>query len=81
LAGKDIPLPARICAVADVFDALTMDRCYRLALPNEEVCSLMASGRGSQFDPEVLDVFLGQFPEVERIQADHRDRSMEACTA
>ncbi|HSW29697.1 MAG TPA: HD domain-containing phosphohydrolase [Longimicrobiales bacterium] len=81
LAGKDIPLPARICAVADVFDALTMDRCYRLALPNEEVRSLMKAGRGSQFDPGVLDVFLGQFPEVERIQAAHRDRSLEARTA
>jgi HD-GYP domain-containing protein (c-di-GMP phosphodiesterase class II) len=81
LAGPDIPLPARICAVADVFDALTMDRCYRPALPNREVVGMMRAERGRHFDPEILDVFLGQLPDVERIQAEHRDLDLTACLA
>jgi putative two-component system response regulator len=81
LSGPEIPLAGRICAVADVFDALSMDRCYRPALSNGEVVAHMEAGRGSHFDPAVLDVFLDVFPEVERIQAAHRDGASEACAA
>ena len=55
LAGDDIPLEGRIAAVADVFDALTRDRVYRPRLPREKAVSIMHEGRGSHFDPVVLD--------------------------
>jgi putative two-component system response regulator len=58
LQGQQIPLRGRICAVADVFDALTADRPYRDALPPEEAVEIMKKGRGTDFDPELLDLFL-----------------------
>ncbi len=81
LAGTDIPLPARICAVADVFDALTMHRCYRPALPNHEVLRRMLTERGRHFAPEIVDAFLDQLPDVERIQEEHRGLRLQACSA
>src|SRR6478735_2759204 len=56
LADEAIPLEGRIASVADVFDALTTDRVYRLALPVEEALAMMREQRGSQFDPLVFDV-------------------------
>lgn len=70
LSGEDIPLEGRICAVADVFDALTTNRTYRDALPNETVYEMMEAETGKHFDPHVLDVFLSHRDEVERIQAE-----------
>jgi len=58
LAAEAIPLEGRIAAVADVFDALTTDRVYRAALGVDEAMELMRDGRGTQFDPYVLDLFL-----------------------
>lgn len=58
LAGEEIPLEGRITAVADVFDALLSDRCYREALSLEEVTRLMEEGRSTQFDPEIVDLLL-----------------------
>ena len=68
LAGEKIPLEARICGIVDVFDALTVDRCYGDALPNEVVYEMMKDERGGHFDPMILDVFLEHRPELERIQ-------------
>jgi len=48
--------------VADVFDALTRDRPYRRAMSNGEVTEIMAGGRGSHFDPDVLDSFMSEIP-------------------
>lgn len=58
LAGEAIPLEARITAVADVFEALTSDRPYRKALPVEVARQMLIEGRGSHFDPRVVDAFL-----------------------
>jgi len=58
LRGQEIPLEGRIVAVADVYDALTSDRVYRNAFSSEAALEVMRAGRGSQFDPEVLDAFL-----------------------
>lgn len=69
LAGTAIPLFGRIVAIADVFDALTTDRPYRAGLPNQSALELMSAGRGGQFDPVLLDVFLSQREAAERIQA------------
>lgn len=81
LAGTEIPLAARVCAVADVFDALTMDRVYRPALSNREATSILMSGRGSQFDPDVLQAFLDRMPEIEAVQAAHRHGVPEVTVA
>jgi ribonuclease P protein subunit RPR2 len=58
LAGDDIPLPARVFSVADSFDAMTSDRPYRGALGIERALSEIRGGAGSQFDPEVVRVFV-----------------------
>src|SRR6266545_3519253 len=58
LAGEEIPLSGRITAVADVFDALTHDRPYKRAWPVEAAIAEIESGRGSRFDPEVVEAFL-----------------------
>ncbi len=58
LAAAEIPLAARVFTVGDAFDALTTDRPYHQALSWEETALLIADGRGSQFDPDVVDAFL-----------------------
>jgi HD-GYP domain-containing protein (c-di-GMP phosphodiesterase class II) len=57
-AGTDIPAAARVLAVVDAFDAMTSDRAYRPALPAAAALAELARGAGSQFDPEVVEVFL-----------------------
>ena len=58
LKGKDIPLYGRIIAIADAFDAMTANRVYRKRLDFDFVMSELHRGRGTQFDPELLDLFL-----------------------
>lgn len=58
LAGKAIPLPARIVAVADVWDALTSDRPYRKAMEESQALSIVTSESGTHFDPEIVKAFL-----------------------
>jgi putative two-component system response regulator len=58
LSGTDIPIEGRIAAVADVFDALTSDRVYRKAFGVGKALAMMSEGRGKQFDPEILDLFI-----------------------
>jgi HD-GYP domain-containing protein (c-di-GMP phosphodiesterase class II) len=69
--GDAIPLEARVCAVADVYDALSTDRRYRGALPGSTVIGMMRSQRGRHFDPAVFDAFLDCRAEIEdlRLQA------------
>jgi len=56
LAGADIPLSARIAAIADVFDALTSERPYKKAFSNEEAFSILYNDAGSHFDPYLIEV-------------------------
>lgn len=58
LKGEEIPLPARIFAVVDVFDALTSDRPYRKAWSREEAIAYIKERSGKDFDPRVVEVFL-----------------------
>lgn len=53
-AGEDIPLTARIIAVADTYDAMSSDRCYRKGLPREVIEKELEKGAGKQFDPEIV---------------------------
>jgi putative two-component system response regulator len=64
LAGDEIPVEGRICAVADVFDALTSDRVYRQAFQPDEARAMMLEGRGTQFDAELLDLFFNAYDDV-----------------
>lgn len=58
LKGEAIPLAARILAIADVYDILTSDRCYRKAFSHEEAVEMMKAESGGQFDPNIMDIFL-----------------------
>jgi putative two-component system response regulator len=58
LAGEAIPLPGRLMAIADVYDALSCKRHYKEAFAPERVRAIMVNGRGSHFDPRLLDAFL-----------------------
>ncbi len=55
LSGNDIPLSARIVAVADTYDAITMDRVYRKGMPHEEAMRRIREASGTQFDPRVVE--------------------------
>jgi putative two-component system response regulator len=67
LAGLDIPLAGRICAIADVCDALMAVRSYKPAYSAEETREIMLQGRGTHFDPALLDLFFDNFDTVLRI--------------
>jgi putative two-component system response regulator len=58
LKGDEIPVSARLMAVADVYDALINKRVYKEAFTHEQACSIMTRGRGSHFDPDMLDAFI-----------------------
>ena len=60
LKGAEIPLSARIVALADVYDALTSNRCYRKAFSHEQAKSIISKEKGSHFDPDIVDAFLGE---------------------
>ncbi|MBO4910857.1 MAG: HD domain-containing protein [Lachnospiraceae bacterium] len=62
--GEVIPLSARIMAVADVFDALTSPRVYKPAFPLEKALAIIEEGKGSQFDPKVVEAFMDSLDEV-----------------
>lgn len=67
LKRKEIPLCARIMAVADVFDAVSEKRCYRAAMPLEKCFAIICEGSGQDFDPVIAEVFLDIKDKVEQI--------------
>lgn len=62
--GRDIPLPARIIGVADVFDAIVSPRCYKPACPLDRALGIIDKDKGRHFDPEVTEAFLTVLDEV-----------------
>ena len=64
LSGKAIPRNARVFAIIDVFDALTSRRAYKEPLPFDEAMAILERGRGTLFDPALLDVFQGIAAEI-----------------
>lgn len=68
LSGTDIPLSARIMAVADVFDAVSEKRCYRDAMPLEECFNIIAQGSGRDFDPVLAEAFLNIRETIEDVR-------------
>ena len=79
LAGEDIPLAARITAVADVYDALVSRRCYKDARPVSEAIDILVKDKGSHFDPEVIDAFLDITDLVAAIHQKYADDFTACC--
>jgi len=73
LQGEDIPIEGRMTAVADVFDALSTKRPYKPAFPREKCFAILNEGRGTHFDPTVLDAFFRRSAEIIEIQMDYMD--------
>jgi len=67
LFGEKIPLCARVVAVADVFDAVSQNRCYRPAMSLDESFAIIEEGAGTQFDPLIAKVFLRNRDKVEKV--------------
>lgn len=67
LKEQQIPLHARIMAIADVFDAVSAKRCYRDAMPLEKCFSIIQEGAGKDFDPELAEIFLNARDKVEAL--------------
>ncbi|MCA9480131.1 MAG: HD domain-containing protein, partial [Nitrospira sp.] len=73
LSGEDIPLPGRICALADVFDALSSKRCYKDAWPLEKTLAEIRSSSGKHFDPRLVEIFEELLPVILNVQQTHSD--------
>ncbi len=67
LAGENIPLSARIMAVADVFDALVSNRCYKKGFPYDKALNIIREESGTHFDPKVVEAFLAVKKEATEI--------------
>lgn len=81
LAGEDIPLPARMVGIADAFDAMTSDRVYRRAMSLERVREELVRGCGTQFDPELCQLFVamvdrGDFTDLLPAQQRRREQGV-----
>jgi putative two-component system response regulator len=73
LVGETIPLSARLMALADVYDALISKRVYKAAMTHEQATAIILAGRGTHFDPDVVDTFVAQqekFIETAKFYAD-----------
>ena len=80
LAGDTIPISARLMAVADVYDALISRRVYKEGMPHAKAVGIIAEGRGTHFDPDIVDAFMAlqeQFQEVAKRYADS-DEDLQA---
>ena len=73
LKGEEIPLSARIMAVADVYDALTSKRVYKASFDHTKAKNIIVEGRGSHFDPDVVDAFLKEQEQFQRIAVEMAD--------
>ncbi|NOR26216.1 MAG: HD domain-containing protein [Desulforhopalus sp.] len=68
LKGEEISLLARICALADVYDALSLSRVYKKAWPRDKVLQFIRQERGGMFDPQIVDLFFEHLDELEAIK-------------
>lgn len=73
LSGDDIPVSARLMAVADVYDALISRRVYKDGMPHEKAVSIILEGKGSHFDPDMVDAFIELQDEFRAIAARYKD--------
>lgn len=73
LAGKDIPIEGRICALADVFDALTSKRPYKEAWSVEDTVTFLQSQKGKHFEPKLVDLLIAILPKILEIKMTFKD--------
>jgi len=73
LRGTDIPLAARIVALADVYDALVTPRCYKDCWPEEQVLTFISEQRGRHFDPHLVDAFLESYDVIRRLRDKYQE--------
>jgi response regulator RpfG family c-di-GMP phosphodiesterase len=71
--GEEIPISARIVALADVYDALTSKRAYKPCWTEEEVLQTIRDQRGRHFDPEISDAFFAIYEVIRAIREKYRD--------
>ena len=79
IGGDDIPISARLMAVADVYDALICRRIYKEGMPHEKACQIIHEGSGTHFDPDITEAFMKineQFKEIAQRYADS-DKDLE----
>ncbi len=81
LAGQEIPLSARLMALADVYDALITPRTYRPAFTHETAVELIRQGSGEHFDPDVVDAMLAVEEKFKAIAAQFRRETADCCEA
>jgi putative two-component system response regulator len=72
-AGESIPVSARIVALADVFDALTSERPYKMAWPLARAVEYIKANAGKHFDPELVDVFFENLSEIDAVRLRHAE--------
>jgi adenylate cyclase len=75
LRGDNIPIAGRLLALADTYDALATKRIYKEVIPHEEVVQIIADGRGSQFDPDLVAAFLEIHELMHRIKEQYSDEN------
>ena len=78
LAAEQIPLDARIMAVADAYDAMTSDRAYRAGMPHETAIRLLREGAGTQWDAQCVDAFLSVIEDIMAIRYGYRQSERPA---
>ncbi|MDD5228862.1 MAG: two-component system response regulator [Methylococcales bacterium] len=77
LSGDDIPISARLMAVADVYDALISRRVYKVGMPHEQAVKIVSEGKGSHFDPDMVDAFLELQDDFELIAMIYGDSEID----
>ena len=68
LKGQDIPLSARIVALADVYDALTTERVYKKSYSHWKAANIIIGEKAKKFDPDIVDAFVDNLEEFDRIR-------------
>lgn len=77
LSGDQIPLSARLVAVADVYDALISERVYKSGVPHDQAVAIIFQGRASHFDPDLVDAFIEIQDEFQAIAARYADTEQD----
>jgi CHASE2 domain-containing sensor protein len=81
LQGEQIPIPGRVMAVVDAYDALTSARCYRGPLPHDHAVEMIVKGEGTHFDPAVIEAFRRTAPMLYRVAHETTDTAFAALAS
>lgn len=80
LSGEQIPLSARLMAIADVYDALISDRVYKAGIPHDQAMQVIFDERGGHFDPDMVDAFIAIQDELDAIVQRYADTDLDMQT-